>query len=151
MQYVDLDTLFFESDIITLHAPLLPSTRHMINSEAIDKMKPGVMIINTSRGALVDTGAMLAGLKSGKIGYAGLDVYEEESDYFFEDFSDRVMTDDLLARLTTFNNVLVTSHQAFLTREALINIADTTIANITEFARMKPGDRLTNRVVSQEQ
>jgi D-lactate dehydrogenase len=150
VQYVALDTLFKESDIISLHAPLLPSTRHMINRDAIDLMKPGVMIINTSRGALVDTSAMLAGLKSGKIGYAGLDVYEEESDYFFEDFSDRVMTDDLLARLTTFNNVLVTSHQAFLTRDALVNIADTTLSNIAEYADQKPIDQLTNRVVSQD-
>lgn len=131
--YVPLDTVWAESDIVTLHTPLFPETRHLINREAIDKMKRGVMIINTSRGALIDTGALLAGLKSGQIGYAGLDVYEEESDYFFEDYSDRVMTDDLLARLTTFNNVLVTSHQAFLTEDALANIAETTLDNIREF------------------
>ncbi len=145
-EYVDLDTLFEQADIISLHAPLLPSTRHMINREAIEKMKPGVMIINTSRGALIDTGALLDGLKSGAIGFAGLDVYEEEGDYFFEDFSSRVMTDDLLARLTTFNNVLVTSHQAFLTREALVNIADTTLDNLREYAEGGAEAALTHRV-----
>jgi D-lactate dehydrogenase len=104
-----------------------------IDENAIAKMKPGVMLINTGRGALIDATALLDGLKSGQIGYAGLDVYEEESGYFSEDYSDRVMTDDVLARLTTLNNVVVTSHQAFLTREALQNIADTTLENIREF------------------
>jgi D-lactate dehydrogenase len=144
--YVTLDELFRKSDIISLHAPLLPDTKHLINEDSIKKMKTGVMIINTSRGALIDTKALLEGLKDGKIGYAGLDVYEEEGGYFFEDFSDRVMTDDLLARLTTFNNVIVTSHQAFLTREALVNIADTTLANIEEFIQKGPVGELSNRV-----
>lgn len=143
-EYVALDDLWANSDIITLHTPLFPETRHIINSDAIAKMKQGVMMINTSRGALIDTGALLSGLKSGRIGYAGLDVYEEESDYFFEDYSDRVMTDDLLARLTTFNNVIVTSHQGFLTKDALSNIAQTTLDNIQAFIDT-PGD-LKNRI-----
>jgi D-lactate dehydrogenase len=146
VSYVTLERLFAESDIISLHAPLLPETRHLIDAAAIELMKPGVMLINTSRGALLDTQALIAGLKSGKIGYAGLDVYEEESEYFFEDYSDRVMTDDLLARLTTFNNVLVTSHQGFFTCEALGNIADTTLENIREFELGKRGSQLTNPV-----
>lgn len=146
VRYTSLDELFQASDIISLHAPLLPETKHMIDEAAISKMKPGVMIINTSRGALIDTQALLNGLKEGRVGFAGLDVYEEESGYFFEDFSDRVMTDDLLARLTTFNNVIVTSHQAFLTREALTNIADTTLANVTEFIEKGAEGDLTNRV-----
>ncbi len=146
VRYASLDELFRVSDIISLHAPLLPETRHMIDATSIAKMKTGVMIINTSRGALIDTKALLDGLKTGKVGYAGLDVYEEESGYFFEDFSDRVMTDDLLARLTTFNNVIVTSHQAFLTREALENIADTTLLNVTEFIERGAKENLTNRV-----
>ena len=140
--YVGLDQLFADSDIISLHAPLLPATHHMVNAAAIDKMKPGVMLINTSRGALVDTVALLEGLKARKIGYAGLDVYEEESAYFFEDFSDDILTDDTLARLLTFTNVLVTSHQAFLTREALSNIAQDTLASIAEFAAGKRGAEL---------
>ena len=146
VRYVALDELFRVSDIISLHAPLLPETRHMIDEAAISQMKPGVMIINTSRGALIDTAALLDGLKNGRVGYAGLDVYEEESGYFFEDFSDRVMTDDLLARLTTFNNVIITSHQAFLTREALTNIADTTLDNVAEFIERGVKGALTNRV-----
>ena len=109
-------------------------------------MKDGVMLINTSRGALVDTVALIDGLKSGKIGYAGLDVYEEEGDYFFEDLSGEVMKDDVLARLTTFNNVMVTSHQAFLTDEALSAIATTTFQNIDEFCAGKRADELTNNV-----
>jgi len=133
VRFVDLDELLAQADIISLHTPLTPETYHLIDAGAIAKMKPGVMLINTGRGPLIDTEALLDGLKSGHIGYAGLDVYEEESGYFFEDFSDRVMTDDVLARLTTFNNVLVTSHQAFLTREALQNIADTTLENIREY------------------
>jgi D-lactate dehydrogenase len=144
--YVGLDQLFAESDIISLHAPLLPATHHMVNAVSIDKMKPGVMLINTSRGALVDTAALLAGLKARKIGYAGLDVYEEESAFFFEDFSDDILTDDTLARLLTFTNVLVTSHQAFLTREALGNIADNTLASIDEFAAGKRGAELSECV-----
>jgi D-lactate dehydrogenase len=146
-EYVDLDMLFAEADVISLHAPLLPATRHMIDAVAVEKMKRGVMLINSSRGALIDTEALVEGLKSGKVGYAGLDVYEEESAYFFEDKSDQVMTDDLLARLTTFNNVIVTSHQAFLTREALSNIAETTIENLREYQQGKRGADLSNAVV----
>ena len=148
VRYVELGELLEQSDIISLHAPLVPDTRHLIDAAAIERMKPGVMLINTSRGALIDTRALISGLKCGKIGYAGLDVYEEESEYFFEDFSDRVMTDDLLARLTTFNNVVVTSHQGFLTRDALANIADTTLENIREFESGRPHAELTNRVVA---
>lgn len=148
-QYVSLDTLFAESDVISLHAPLTPQTRHLVNATAIARMKPGVMLINTSRGALIDTTALIEGLKSGQIGYAGLDVYEGESGYFFEDYSERVLADDLLARLTTMSNVLITSHQAFLTREALRNIADTTLESLREFELGKRGAQLTNRVVAQ--
>jgi D-lactate dehydrogenase len=146
--FVEFDQLLTESDIISLQAPLTPKTFHLIDAAAIQKMKPGVMLINTSRGALIDTNALVDGLKTGRIGYAGLDVYEAESDYFFEDLSDRVMIDDVLARLTTFNNVVITSHQAFLTREALNNIADTTMENIREFELGKRLTQLTNHVAS---
>jgi D-lactate dehydrogenase len=146
VQYVDLDALLRESDIITLHVPLFPETHHLINQAAIEHMKQGAMLINTSRGGLIDTRALIAGLKSGKIGSAGLDVYEEEAGIFFHDLSDKVMTDDVLARLMTFNNVVVTSHQAFLTREAMANIADTTLANIEEYAAGRRGAELTHAV-----
>jgi D-lactate dehydrogenase len=146
--FVEFDQLLAESDIISLHAPLTPKTFHLIDATAIQKMKEGVMLINTSRGALIDTNALVDGLKSGRIGYAGLDVYEAESDYFFEDLSDRVMIDDVLARLTTFNNVVITSHQAFLTQEALSNIADTTLENVREFELGKRLSQLTNHVAS---
>ena len=146
LRYVELDTIYAESDIISLHAPLTSQTRHLINSEAIGKMKRGVMIINTSRGALVDTPALLEGLKNGHVGYAGLDVYEEESEFFFEDLSDRVITDDILARLMTFNNVIVTGHQGFLTQEALNNIASITFDNIREYEHGKRGKQLSNFV-----
>jgi len=132
-KYVDLDTLYKNSDIISLHCPLTPETERIINSESIAKMKDGVMIINTSRGKLIDTKALINGLKSKKIGFAGLDVYEEESEFFFEDRSQDILTDDVLARLLTFNNVIVTSHQAFFTREAMTNIAETTLQNIKDF------------------
>lgn len=131
--YVDLDNIYRKSDIISLHCPLTKETYHLIDEAAIANMKPGVMIINTSRGMIIDTKVLIEGLKSGKIGFAGLDVYEEESDYFFKDFSSKVITDDVLARLLTFNNVLVTSHQGFFTKEALGNIAFTTIDNIRNF------------------
>jgi D-lactate dehydrogenase len=134
LQYVDLATLFARSDIISLHSPLTPQTHHLIGPDAIQQMKPGVMLINTSRGALVDTTAAIEGLKSGQIGYLGLDVYEEEADLFFEDLSGQIIQDDVFARLLTFPNVLITGHQAFFTREALTAIAATTLANVTSFA-----------------
>lgn len=129
--YTDLATLYNKSDIISLHCPLTPENVHMINSSTIDTMKDGVMIINTGRGKLIKTQDLIDGLKKHKIGAAGLDVYEEESDYFFEDFSVNSIGDDTLARLLTFPNVLITSHQAFFTREALDNIAQTTFENIS--------------------
>jgi D-lactate dehydrogenase len=146
VQYVELGELFRRSDIVTLYLPLTPETCHLIDSQAIGKMKRGVMIINTSRGALIDTQALIDGLKSGQVGSAGLDVYEEESEYFFEDLSDKVITDDVLARLMTFSNVVITSHMAFLTQEALSNIADTTFENIREYEQGKRGTELTNGI-----
>ncbi|MBN1494032.1 MAG: 2-hydroxyacid dehydrogenase [Candidatus Omnitrophica bacterium] len=131
--YVPLEELYKESDIISLHCPLTPETHYIINEVSINTMKKGVMIINTGRGKLIDTKALIQGLKSGQIGSAGLDVYEEESEYFFEDFSNSVIEDDVLARLLTFPNVLVTAHQAFFTEEALRNIAETTLTNIKLF------------------
>jgi D-lactate dehydrogenase len=146
MEYLELDDLFAQSDIISLHLPLLPETHYLINAESMKPMKDGVMIVNTGRGALIDTAALLDGLKRGKIGYAGLDVYEEEDDYFFEDLSDEVIEDDVLARLISFNNVIVTSHQAFLTEDALAAIASTTFNNIDEFLAGKRGSDLTNSI-----
>lgn len=131
-EYVTLDRLFAESDIISLHCPLTPETEYIINENSIEKMKKGVVLLNTSRGALIDTDALIDGIKSRKIGAACLDVYEEESDIFFEDFSGHIVDDDTLARLISMPNVIVTSHQAFLTEEALGNIAETTISNINE-------------------
>ena len=128
--YTDLDTLYNKSDIITLHAPLTDETRYMINRVSIEKMKDGVMLINTSRGALVNTKDVINGLKTGKIGYLGLDVYEEESKLFFQDHSEDILQDDVISRLLSFKNVLITSHQAFLTDTALNNIAETTIYNL---------------------
>jgi D-lactate dehydrogenase len=124
---------FENSDIISLHCPLTEDTYHIIDSEAISKCRRGVVILNTSRGALVDAEALLAGIKSRKVGAACLDVYEEESDFFFEDFSGHIIEDDTLARLISMPNVIVTSHQAFLTEEALSNIAETTVDNIVTF------------------
>jgi len=143
LEYVSLEKLYKESDIISLHCPLTAQTRYMINAPAIAQMKNGVMLINTGRGKLIDTVALVEGLKSGKVGFAGLDVYEEESDYFFEDFSSSMISDDVLARLLTFPNVLITSHQAFFTQEALRNIADTTLGNIKEYFT---GGYLTNEI-----
>lgn len=133
VDYEDLDKLLSESDIISLHCPLTDETRHVIDSAAIGRMKKGVVIVNTSRGALIHAQALLDGIKKRRIGAACLDVYEEESDVFFEDLSDDIMDDDTLARLISMPNVLVTSHQAFLTEEALNNIAETTVKNISEF------------------
>jgi D-lactate dehydrogenase len=134
LTYVPLPELFSRSDIVSLHAPLLPSTLRLINRQTIEQMKPGVMLINTSRGALVDTKAVIDAVKTGKIGYLGLDVYEEETGLFFDDRSLEVIRDDVFARLLTFPNVIVTGHQAFLTDEALQHIAQTTVQNIVEFA-----------------
>jgi D-lactate dehydrogenase len=133
--YTDYDTLYRESDIITLHVPLLPETRYIINKDTIAKMKPGVMLINTSRGALVNTKDVITGLKSCHIGYFGIDVYEEEAGLFFEDHSEDIVQDDVISRLLTFRNVLITSHQAFLTQTALQNIADTTCYNLDCFEK----------------
>ena len=129
-RYVSLEELLAESDVISLHCPLTEETYHMINSDTVALMKKGVVIINTSRGALIDTDALLDGIKARQIGAACLDVYEEESDFFFEDFSGHIVEDDTLARLISMPNVLVTSHQAFLTEEALSNIAETTVNNL---------------------
>ena len=141
--YVDLDEVFEKSDVISLHCPLLPDTKHIVNSESISKMKKGVIIINSARGGLVNTESLIEGLKNKKIGGAGLDVYENEKDYFFEDESGTVLEDDILARLLTFNNVVVTSHQAFLTEEALNNIVETTLNNILAYAKK---EELVNEV-----
>jgi D-lactate dehydrogenase len=132
-RYVPLDELFARSRVISLHCPLTPQTFHLIDEKAIAKMPRGVMIVNTSRGAVIDTRAVIDGLKSGQIGSLALDVYEEEN-VFFQDVSDRVLQDDLLARLLTFPNVLITGHQAFFTEEALTNIAETTLANLDDLA-----------------
>jgi D-lactate dehydrogenase len=137
-EYVTLEKLFKESDVISLHCPLNKETEHIINSQSIAQMKKGVMIINTGRGKLIDTQDLIKGLKNNHIGFAGLDVYEEESQYFFEDFSQNVLSDDVLARLLTFNNVLITSHQAFFTAEAMHNIAQTTLQNIKDYFDQKP-------------
>ena len=132
--YVSLEELLAQSDIISLHCPLTAKTHHLINSKAIALMKPGVMLVNTSRGGLVDTKAVIQGLKSRQIGYLALDVYEQESSIFFEDLSAEIIQDDVFERLLTFPNVIITGHQAFFTAEALNNIAETTLSNITAIA-----------------
>ena len=131
--YSALDTLLARSDIVTLHCPLTPQNWHVIGHEAIAQMRHGVMLINTSRGALIDTVAVIEALKSGRIGYLGLDVYEEEEQIFFEDRSSSIISDDIFSRLLTFPNVIITGHQAFFTREALDSIAATTMQNISDF------------------
>lgn len=141
--YVEARQLYAQSDVISLHVPLTADTHHMIDAAAIAQMKPGVMLINTSRGALVDTPALIDALKSRVVGAAGLDVYEEEGPLFFRDLSMLPLQDDVLARLLTFPNVVITSHQGFLTREALDNIAETTLASVDAFAR---GDTLVHQV-----
>ncbi len=143
VKYASLDELFKKSDIISLHCPLNRQTFQIINAESISKMKPDVMIINTGRGKLIDTKALIDALKEKRIGSAGLDVYEEESEYFFEDFSNQIISDDMLLRLLTFPNVLITSHQGFFTREAMQNIADTTLRNIGDYLA---GKKLVNEV-----
>ena len=136
IEYTTLDRIFAESDIISFHCPLTPETYHMLNSQTLPKLKKGVVIINTSRGALVDTEALLDGIRSRVIGAVCLDVYEEESEVFFEDNSGHIPSDETLARLLFMPNVIVTSHQAFLTEEALSSIAQTTVKNVTEFFDM---------------
>ena len=136
--YATLETLLAESRVVTLHCPLTPDTHHLINADAFARLSKGSMLINTSRGGLLDTRAAIAALKSGHLGSLGIDVYEEEADLFFEDLSGTVLRDDVFARLLTFPNVIVTAHQAFLTTEALTGIADTTLASITAFAAGEP-------------
>ena len=143
VKYVSFQDLCRQSDVVTLHCPLVPDTLHILNAENLALMKKGVMIINTSRGALADTKALIAGLKSGKIGYLGLDVYEEEENLFFEDLSNRIIGDDVFSRLLTFPNVLITGHQAFFTETAVQNIVETTLKNISAFER---GEILINEV-----
>ena len=138
-EYVDLDRLLAESDIITLHCPLTPETHHLIDANAVSRMREGTMLVNTSRGGLIDTPAVIDGLKSGRIGHLGIDVYEEEADLFFEDRSDLVIADDVFSRLLTFPNVVVTGHQGFFTREALRQIAETTMCNLALVERGEPG------------
>jgi D-lactate dehydrogenase len=143
VEFVDLDELLHNSDIISLHCPLTPDTRHLINSERIAMMKTGVKIVNTSRGALIDTKAVIKGLKSGHIGSLAIDVYEQEEKYFFKNLSEEVIHDDVLMRLMTFPNVLITAHQAFLTEEALNEITKITLDNLTAF---ESGEILKNEV-----
>ena len=144
IELTDLETLCSSSDIISLHCPLTPQTHHVIGKKALGLMKDGVMLINTSRGGLVDTKAVVDGLKSGRIGHLGLDVYEEEGDLFFDDLSNKIIADDVFARLLTFPNVLITGHQAFFTHEALTAIANTTLANIDAFCAGKlSGNEIT--------
>ena len=138
ISYVDPGELVARSDIVTLHCPLTPDTHHIVNARSIAAAKPGVMLVNTSRGALVDVEAVIGGLKSGKIGYLAIDVYEQEADLFFQDLSNEIIQDDTFQRLLTFPNVLVTGHQAFFTQEAMTAIADTTLANIAAFEQGKP-------------
>ena len=142
-EYVSLDRLAAESDVISLHCPLTPETYHLVDEAWLEKVKSGCMIINTSRGALIDTQAAIHALKTGRLGFLGLDVYEEEADLFFEDLSERVIQDDIFARLLTFPNVIITAHQGFFTQEAISQISDTTLANIREFEDGKP---LTNEI-----
>ncbi len=142
-EYVTPGELFAQSDIIALHCPLTPDTHHIVNPQSISQMKKGVMIINTSRGALVNAQAVIVGLKSGHVGYLGLDVYEQEADVFYENLSEQIIQDDLLQRLISFPNVIVTSHQAYFTDTALQNIAQTTVTNLNELA---VGGALTNEV-----
>ncbi|QMU30184.1 2-hydroxyacid dehydrogenase [Adhaeribacter radiodurans] len=138
LEFTDLATLYTQSDIISLHCPLTPDTYHLITDSSIAQMKRGVMLINTSRGALIDTPAVIEALKHEHIGYLGLDVYEEEGDLFFEDLSDKVIQDDVFTRLLAFPNVLITGHQAFFTQNAMHNIAEVTLQNITAFAQKEP-------------
>lgn len=145
VRYVPVDTLLREADLVSLHCPLTPETRHLIDGPAIANARPGVLIVNTSRGALIDTNALIEGLKSRKVGGVALDVYEQEADLFFEDLSNEIIQDDVFQRLLTFPNVLITGHQAFLTEEALGAIAHTTLASLAE---VEAGREPANRVVA---
>ncbi|RVU40939.1 2-hydroxyacid dehydrogenase [Rheinheimera riviphila] len=136
--YVSLDELYPQADIISLYCPLTPDSRHLINAQSLEKMKDGVMLINTSRGALVDTKAVIKALKSAKIGYLGLDVYEQEADLFFKDLSDQIIADEVFQRLLTFPNVLITGHQAFFTAEAMAQISRITSDNLLQLQRGEP-------------
>jgi D-lactate dehydrogenase len=138
IEYLPLDELLAASDIVSLHLPLTPETHHLVNAATLERMKPGAMLVNTSRGKLIDTAAVIAALKSGQLGGLAIDVYEEEEGVFFEDLSGQVLQDDELARLLTFPNVLVTAHQAFLTREALGEIARVTVENLLRISRGEP-------------
>jgi len=144
VDYVEIPQLLADSDIVSLHCPLMPQTHHLINAATIARMKPGVMLINTSRGALIDTPAAIEALKTGQIGALALDVYEEEADLFFEDLSNEVIHDDIFARLMTFPNVLITGHQAYFTSEALHNIAETSLGNVSAF---EAGNGCANQVL----
>jgi D-lactate dehydrogenase len=141
--YVELETLLSESDILSLHCPLTPETNYMINDQTLGLMKPGVMIINTSRGALLNTNDVIKSLKKGHVGYLGIDVYEQEEKLFFKDRSEEILQDDEIARLMTFPNVLITAHQAFFTKEALEQIANTTLRNLEE---IEQGLELSNEI-----
>ncbi|MBQ8798657.1 MAG: 2-hydroxyacid dehydrogenase [Lachnospiraceae bacterium] len=143
VRYVSFEELCRHSDMISLHCPLTKESYHMVDAASIERMKDGVILVNTSRGALIDSTALIEGLKEGKIGAAGLDVYEEEGDFFYEDYSGAVLPDDELARLISMPNVLLTSHQAFLTREALRNIAETTVENLRQYF---DGEALPNEI-----
>ncbi len=138
MEYVGIEELWSRSDLISLNCPLTPETHHLVSAATVALMKPGVMVVNTGRGALVDTVAVIDGLKTGRIGSLALDVYEEEAELFFVDRSDEVINDDVFARLLTFPNVLITAHQGFLTREALAAIAETTLSNVTDVQDGRP-------------
>lgn len=146
IEYVALSELLAQSDVVSLHCPLMPETHHLINAETIGQLKPGMMLINTSRGGLIDAAAVIGGIKSGQIGYLGIDVYEQEEDLFFEDLSDTIIQDDTFQLLQSFPNVVITAHQAFFTREALQNIASTTIGNISDF---EAGWPCTNQIKPQ--
>lgn len=142
-RYASVDEIGATSDILSLHCPLTPATHHLVNAATLARLKPGALLINTSRGGLVDTDAAIAALKSGQLGGLGLDVYEQETDLFFRDLSSSVITDDVLQRLVSFPNVIVTGHQAFFTREAITTISETTLRSVTEYAR---GEPLSNEI-----
>ncbi len=148
LEYVEPERLLGESDIISLHCPLTPETNYMVNSQSIAMMKPGVMLINTSRGALINTKDVIKALKRGQLGYLGIDVYEQEEKLFFKDRSEEILQDDEIGRLMTFPNVLITAHQAFFTREALVQIAETTLQNLADFEQKK---ELINEVIYAEE